>query len=311
MNYWKILFFVVFFNSVAVASNSIFYFSPDLTIRIGTQDQKITKRNLIVMSRNPEFKAALDDFLNFDSSNFINSLEENKITYQDYLNYLNVIIAQPNKIIESASWGPSCNNRNNYSEELFLRRGSLAINQLAITSQDASGGSLNQKAFNIYLQSLGVRNPVNLSQVSKKNIQDIIDSQELLGLSQRLRSAEATPAEMNEALIVLEKINLDGRMVNDVLTDEELSEFRSYRLLSRDQQLALLKPTDSAATVVVAAVVVTAAVAYHAVKSVRGICGESENSLIHYMPDDFFDPGKPSTQILDFSTDTTTIMNTP
>ncbi len=241
--------------------------------------------------------------MGLDSRLLLRSIEKNKFSFNDYLKLYKAQKISRNGILTSPEEGLGCEGSTKTSEDDRSHFANLALNQSRIITNDAANRRYNRGASDILFDSLRIeRVPPEL--MTSDRVKILAQSNELNIVVEKLRNGSTDEDDLKDGVALVDKINLNSKMVKDMLSDKDYTSFIEFKLLPKEEQLTLLRERHNNAVGIAAAVVIVAVVAaqYAApfIASVRGICSQSSDRLINYRPEDLFDPGKPQPRLLEF-----------
>lgn len=301
MNMLVILFSLILSQSV-LGQDPIFYFSPQLTIRIAAKDVRLTRRQALgLVSERVDLKKALDSFLNTDSTIFLQSLPvDGEVKYYDYLNFMNLRGLSrkgiPNNPMESIGCNSQEVEQSSFQETLKIGRQAMLISQMGVISKDATKSSLNIDAYNSLISMLGFEGALtektNLDEKTRKqSIERLSKAENLNRFKEAISSGKMDSAVIDDGIALIKNVNVNGQMAKEMLSDVQLDQIRQFQVLSKEEQIAAITRQDNTAVGVVLASAAAGYLVYKAYKSLAGtLCNSRDyERYINYRPDDFFD----------------------
>lgn len=296
--YFSFIFSLLLLSTQSFGEQSAtFFFQPQLSMNIGGQEIIANRFKLQKLISNPDFKKNLDVFLGVDAEVFLRSIQKETITLEDLQLFLLAKEADIKKSLHLITDVGLCDG--------LVPVNVQRLNKQLLASQLSSIYSADDKKLEDRTRLLA--GLLHGKSVSEKTFTDndkkiIKSTNAFVDLNAKLQKGTASEEELESAIVVINRINLDSKMLDDVLSDQEIAEIARFRRLSREEQLRLLRPADSAATVVIGLLIVTGYVAYQVAKSTVGnVCSRAQNTNITIRDDDYFDLDKPQSRYLEWS----------
>lgn len=268
--------FFICMNSFA--ASSLFYFNPELTMRLEGTDFPINKKSLAELIKKNDLKKELDNFLGIDSKLLLNTISNNKnITYFDYKNISNVkkaslLKSQINLNFSNCHISDASDSFEKYNT-VFME------NQFIIASENLKDGRNSTDSIKIFLNDLGYNTDKSASVYQKNAEEKIHDTADFINLKRTYEQRKLSNEEALKIVNYLNSVKYNFNEISKYVTPDKQYHMKNFIKLNDEEKIKLLNGTrDLPATVTQAAgLVLAAAIAYHATKSIVGkICGDTK-----------------------------------
>lgn len=270
---------IAFFICInSFASSSLFYFNPELTMRLEGADFPINKKSLTELIKKNDLKKELDNFLGIDSTLLLTSKSNSKnITYFDYKNISNVKKISRLKALINIKFSDCRSSDTNDSLETY--NAVFMENQFIIASENLKNGKNNTESIKIFLNDLGYNTDKSANIYEKKAIDKIHDTVDFINLKRVYEHRKLSNAEALRVVNYLNGVKYNFDEIGKYVASDKQHHMKNFIKLNDEDKIKLLNGTRDLPTTVtqIAGFVVTSAIAYHATKSIFGkICGDTK-----------------------------------